>query len=119
MDAERTVRDKWRLLKATMNERARRLWAGAEAGAIGYGGVVAVARATGMAISTVRKGRDEVRAGATLEDVVNVRRSAGPRPYDALNPEVWPKLERLVDPVTRVLASGPDDGHRGRLIAGH
>jgi len=84
-----------------MDERARRLWAGAEAGAIGYSGVVAVARATGMAISTVRKGRDEVRAGATLEDVVNVRRSAGPRPYDALNPEGWPKLERLVDPVTR------------------
>jgi hypothetical protein len=45
-----------RLLQATMNERARRLWAGAEAGAIGYGGVVAVARATGVAISTVRKG---------------------------------------------------------------
>jgi hypothetical protein len=100
-DAERTVRDKWRLLKATMNERARRLWAGAEAGAIGYGGVIAVARATGMAISTVRKGRDEVRAGAKLEDVVNVRRSPGARPYDVLHPEVWPKLEQLVDPVTR------------------
>jgi len=34
------VRQKWRLLKATMGERARRLWAGAEAGALGYGGVV-------------------------------------------------------------------------------
>ena len=100
-DAERTVRDKWRLLKATMNERARRLWAGAEAGAIGYGGVIAVARATGMAISTVRKGRDEVRAGAKLEDVVNVRRSPGARPYDVVHPEVWPKLEQMVDPVTR------------------
>jgi len=37
-----------------MDERARRLWAGTEANAIGYGGVAAVARATGMAISTVR-----------------------------------------------------------------
>ncbi len=101
VDAERTVRDKWRLLKATMNERARRLWAGAEAGAMGYGGVIAVARATGMAISTVRKGRDEGRAGAKPEDVVNVRRSAGARPYDLLHPEVWPKLEQMVDPVTR------------------
>ena len=101
MDAERTVREKWRQLKATMNERARRLWAGAEADAIGYGGVIAVARATKMAISTVRKGRDEVRAGAKPEDVVNVRRSAGPRPYDAAHPEVWPALERLIDPVTR------------------
>ena len=53
-----------------MSERARRLWAGAEAGAMGYGGVIAVARATGLAISTVRKGRDEARAGAKPEDVV-------------------------------------------------
>ncbi len=42
--------------------------AGAEADAIGYGGVAAVARATGLAISTVRKGRDEVRAGARPDE---------------------------------------------------
>ncbi|HEY5617768.1 MAG TPA: ISAzo13 family transposase [Vicinamibacterales bacterium] len=84
-----------------MNERARRLWAGAEAAAIGYGGVVAVARATGMAISTVRKGRDEARAGARPDDVIRVRRSTGKRPYEATHPEVWPALERLVDPLTR------------------
>lgn len=84
-----------------MDERGRRLWAGTEAGAIGYGGVAAVARATGMAISTVRKGRDEARAGARREDVVKVRRSAGKRPYETEHPEVWPALEKLVDPVTR------------------
>ncbi len=84
-----------------MDERHRRLWAGAEAGAIGFGGVAAVARATGLAISTVRKGRDEGRDGAKPEDVVNVRRSAGKRPYEELHPEVWPALEKLVDPVTR------------------
>jgi hypothetical protein len=99
--AEKIIRQKWRLLKATMNERARRLWAGAEAGAIGHGGVASVARATGLAISTVRKGRDEGRAGARPEDVVNVRRSGGKRPYELLHPEVWPALEHLVDPVTR------------------
>ena len=101
MNAEKSVREKWRLLKATMDERARRLWAGTEAGAIGYGGVAMVARATGMAISTVRKGRDEARAGARPEDVVKVRRSAGKRPFEVLNPEVWPALEKLVDPITR------------------
>ena len=101
MNAEKSVREKWRLLKATMDERARRLWAGTEAGAIGYGGVAMVARATGMAISTVRKGRDEARAGARPEDVVKVRRSAGKRPFEVLRPEVWPALERLVDPITR------------------
>lgn len=101
MDDEQIVRQKWRLLKATLDERARRLWAGAEAEAIGRGGVARVARATKLAISTVRKGRDEVRAGARREDVVNVRRSPGKRPYEQENPEVWPALEKLVDPLTR------------------
>ncbi len=101
MDAEELVSQKWRLLKATMDERVRRLWAGAEADAIGYGGVAAVARATGMAISTVRKGRDEARAGARPEDVVKVRRSTGKRPYETVFPKVWPALDKLVDPVTR------------------
>jgi hypothetical protein len=95
------VRGKWRLLKPTMDERAQRLWAGAEAGAMGYGGVAAVARATKLAISTVRKGRDEVRAGAKASDVVRVRRSSGKRPFETVHPDVWPALEKLVNPVTR------------------
>jgi len=101
VDAEQIVRQKWRLLKATLDERARRLWAGAEADAIGRGGVAQVARATRLAISTVRKGRDEVRAGARREDVVNVRRSPGKRPFEEAHPDVWPALEKLVDPLTR------------------
>ena len=100
-DAERQVREKWRLLKPTLDERQRRLWAGTEADAIGFGGVAAVARATKLAISTVRKGRDEARAGAKPSDVVRVRRSTGKRPFEELHPEVWPALEKLVDPVTR------------------
>ena len=49
------------MVPVAVDERARRLWSGTEAGAIGWGGVASVARATGMAISTVRKGRDEAR----------------------------------------------------------
>jgi hypothetical protein len=102
MMAEEMVRQKWHLLAATMDERARRLWAGAEADALGYGGVAAVARATGLAISTVRKGRDEVRAGAQPEALVKVRRSGGGRPaHDRVHPELWPALEKLIDPMTR------------------
>ena len=84
-----------------MDERMKRLWVGAEADALGWGGVAAVARATGMAISTVRKGRDEVRTGASPKQVVHVRRSPGKRPFEVAHPEVWPALEKLVDPVTR------------------
>jgi Rhodopirellula transposase DDE domain len=90
------------LLKVTMSERARRLWAGAEADAVGWGGVAAVARATGLAISTVRKGRDEVRAGIRAEDAVRVRRKGGGRRgIEIEHPAVWSQLETLVSPVTR------------------
>lgn len=90
------------MLKPSLNERARRLWAGSEAHAIGWGGVAAVARATGLAISTVRKGRDEARAGAVPSDVVKARRKGGgQRPYEVQHPEAWAKLERLVEPVSR------------------
>ena len=90
------------MMKPTMDERARRLWAGTEAGAVGYGGVAMVARATGMAISTVRKGTGRgPRRREDRSDVVKVRRSSGTRAFEAARPDVWPMLERLVDPVTR------------------
>jgi hypothetical protein len=102
VDHEKLIRQKWRLLKATMDERARRLWAGAEAEALGWGGIAAVARATKLAISTVTLGRGEVRAGARADDVVKVRRKGGGRPpHEVTYPELVPTLERLVDPVTR------------------
>jgi hypothetical protein len=96
------IQRKYGLLKATMTERARRLWAGAEADAVGYGGVARVAHATGLAISTVRKGRDEVREGASLDGVVRDRRPGGGRyRLEKKDPKLKPALEHLVDPTTR------------------
>lgn len=90
------------MLKATMDERARRLWAGTEADAMGWGGIAAVARATGLAISTVTLGRPEVRAGARADDVVKVRRKGGGRHrHEITHPGLVSALEKLVDPVTR------------------
>ena len=86
-----------------MDERVQRLWADAEAEAIGWGGVAAVARATGLAISTVRKGRDEGRASSRpSKDLVKVRRRGGGRlRHEVVHPELWPTLEKLVNPSTR------------------
>ena len=47
MTAELIVRRKFNALKGSIDERIRRLWAGAEAEAIGYGGIAKVSRATG------------------------------------------------------------------------
>jgi transposase len=85
-----------------MDERLKRLWAGAEAEAIGHGGLAAVARATGLAISTVQKGRNELRAGAHTTDLVKVRRKGGGRrPHQVAHPDLLPAIQKLVDPATR------------------
>ena len=96
------IRSKFLALQPVMDERMTRLWAGAEAEAIGNGGIAIVEEATGMSRTTIRVGRDELREGVDRSDVVNVRRSGGGRPaIEVTRPEIIPTLESLVDPVTR------------------
>ncbi len=102
VDPEKSIREKFRRLKGSMDERMTRLWAGAEADAFGYGGIRAVARATGLAISTITIGRNELRAGARADGLVKVRRKGGGRrPHEVVHPKLLSSLEKLVDPVTR------------------
>ena len=102
MDPEKLIARKWRLLKATMDERGRRLWAGAEAEAMGRGGIATVARATGLAISTVTLGRNQVREGAKATDLVTSRRrGGGRRRHEVVHPELTAALDELVEPGTR------------------
>jgi transposase len=99
---EELVGKKFKVLKGTMDERMTRLWAGAEAEAIGYGGLAAVSRATGLASSTIQKGRRELREGAVAVDLVNVRRKgSGRRTHQEVHAELLPALKQLVDPATR------------------
>src|SRR3970282_1078358 len=58
---------KYRTLASEMDERPRRLWAASEARALGYGGISAIAQATGMAISTIRAGLRELAQPASTE----------------------------------------------------
>ncbi len=51
-----TLRAKYGALVPVFTERSRRVWAATEAQAIGYGGIALVARATGMAESTIQRG---------------------------------------------------------------
>jgi hypothetical protein len=101
MDEIGKIRKKFLALRATFTERTRRLWAGAEAESLGRGGVAWVAAATGMAISTVRKGRDELR-GHTPSDLVRERRRGGGRPRrEDQDSGLAPMLDSLVNPATR------------------
>ena len=51
-----TVRRKYQALSRIMDERMRRRWAASEALALGWGGITAVAEATGLSHSTIRAG---------------------------------------------------------------
>ena len=57
------VAKKYAVLDPLLDERQRRLWAAAEAAAVGRGGISAVSAATGMSRSTIRVGIQEISRG--------------------------------------------------------
>src|SRR5216117_4458393 len=82
-----------------LDERGRRLVAAAEAFAVGYGGIAAVAMATGMAPSTIGRGLKEL---AQDEPSERIRRpGAGRKPAISKDPTLLSDLEALVEPTTR------------------
>ena len=58
------VRNKYQALRPVMDEKVRRRWAACEAMAMGWGGITAVAEATGLSRPTLRVGIAEVQGGA-------------------------------------------------------
>jgi hypothetical protein len=99
------IRQKYRLLASGMDERMCREWAGAEAATLGWGGVTAVARATGLARNTVACGMAELKdrqAHPRQAIGSGIRRSgAGRKPLTQIDPGLRQALARLVNPATR------------------
>jgi hypothetical protein len=84
-----------------LDERQRRLFAATEAKAAGYGGVAAVARATGMAVSTIRRGCKELASPSDLP-IGKVRRpGGGGKTLVSTDPRLLDDLMALVEPSTR------------------
>ncbi len=83
-----------------LDERQRRLLLGAEARALGHGGIRLVARAAGVREATVALGVDELEAGG--EPLGRARRPGGGRKRAAdLDPGLVPALRALVGPEER------------------
>jgi Rhodopirellula transposase DDE domain len=98
---EVALAEKLAALKPFLDERQWRLLLGAEAYALGRGGIAAVARASGAARSTVSIGVREIRKGAGAPDGrVRVAGAGRPGVEDA-QPGVEEALEGLVAPETR------------------
>jgi DDE family transposase len=105
--AEEQVRQRFELLRLVLDERQTRLWAAAEATALGYGGGAIVTRATGIRskrISGGRKDLEELQRAPIVDKPHDqrVRRPGGGRkPIEESDPTLWNALEALVEPLTR------------------
>jgi hypothetical protein len=100
MDRVQAIRRKLNQMWPHLNERSRRMVAGAEALQIGYGGVSLVSRACGLCRVTVTKAIQELQATPLAEG--RIRRSGGGRrPLAELDPGLTSALESLVEPLTR------------------
>ena len=93
------IRERFSAVAPFLDERGRRLVAAAEAFAAGYGGIAAVAMATGIAPSTIGRGLKEL---ASDEPSPRIRRpGAGRRTTISKDPTLLQDLEALVEPTTR------------------
>ncbi len=98
---EAAIRERYLLLKGTLDERSRRLWAAAEVKTAGWGGFNAVVRATGISSRTLSKGLKELESGEAPPPG-RIRRSGGGRKSaTVLDRSLAKALEKLVEPVTR------------------
>ena len=95
------IRSRYASLSPHLDERGRRLFAATEARAAGYGGIVAVSRATGIAPSTIGRGLRELDEGEPLVPGWVRRAGGGRKTLVASNPGLLGALLALVRPTER------------------
>jgi len=93
---EAAIGERFRSMAGELNERQRRLWAASEARSAGWGGITATARATGIAVDTIRKGITELESGVRLDPGRVRRPGAGRKPLLERDPRILDDIERLV-----------------------
>ena len=95
------IRDKYRAIVPELDERGRRRWAAIEACSLGWGGVSAVALATGLSDRTVRNGIRELRNPVDLDQGRQRRPGGGRRSREVEQPALLKALDALLEPTVR------------------
>ena len=91
------IKTRFEMLSPILDECGRRRFAATEAQAAGYGGILAVHQATGIARSTIGRGLAELRRGEDQLGGRRVRRpGAGRRKATETQPGLLPALNELV-----------------------
>ena len=92
---------KFNALAGDLDERGRRRWAASEAMALGYGGVSAVAKATGLSRNTVHKGIRELQSDEPLPSHRQRKVGGGRKPLEDHQPDLIDAIDALVEPTER------------------
>ena len=93
-----SIEERFASLSPHLDERGRRLTAAAEAAAAGRGGIAAVSRATGIAVSTIGRGLSDL-SGDTPLEAGRIRRAGGGRkPLTETKKGLLPALLALIEP---------------------
>ena len=96
---EDAIRQRWEAVGSKLDERGRRLFAACEVRSAGWGGLASVSKITGLARSTINRGKDDLDAEPPPKG--QVRRAGGGRHALSENDlGLVPALERLVAPAT-------------------
>ena len=105
-----SIHEKFLVLEPVLDERAKRLWAAAEARSLGRSGVTRVAEATGMSRSRVHSGLREIGSAGPGGVSSSGRQRApggGRKRVGEKDAGLVEALRRLVDPATRGDPTGP------------
>ena len=101
------IRDKYLHLLDDLDERGRRRWAAVEARAWGWGGIAAVAKATGLSDRTIRNGIKELDDPAPLASDRQRKPGAGRKSQATTQPGLQAALDALIEPTTRGSPTNP------------
>ncbi len=94
------LREMFATVLPVLDERQRRVLAGAQARALGRGGIAVVARTAQLSRTTVGKAVAEVDAGVDAATLVR-RPGAGRKRLVAKDPDLLARLDALVEPTSR------------------
>jgi hypothetical protein len=92
---------KFNSLVGDLDERGRRRWAATEAMALGYGGITAVSRATGLSYHTIRNGINELESDNPLPSGRQRSHGGGRKPLESSQEDLIDVIDRLVEPTER------------------
>ena len=101
MKEEEAIKRRFERVARELNERTRRLVAASEAMAMGWGGISAVSRATGLSRKAISHGIKELEEGGGASEGRIRRKGGGRKKTVSKQPSLREDLERLVEPVTR------------------